>query len=194
MSITGKNGDTGSLEGTILISLARTGEGGPFDRAVVLLCSHGKDGAMGLIVNNQFPKPTLADLFNEFEIDAETDLSGVGVHFGGPVDRGRGFILHGADYECEGTLPVTPEIRLTIAQTILSDMAAGRGPKKFIVAMGYAGWDADQLEGELQRNMWLCGEAEADIVFAPESDAKWDLALQRIGISPANLVSQGGQA
>lgn len=183
-----------SLEGSFLISTARTGEFGIFDRAVILLCTHGPDGAMGLIVNNQFPKPTVADLFRELDIKSEVDLSGIGVHCGGPVERGRGFILHGADYVCEGSTPVTSDIYLTLAQTILGDLAIGRGPDRYLVAMGYAGWASDQLQEEIARNMWITGPADADIVFGSQCDEKWNLALERIGISPSALAFEGGSA
>lgn len=182
------------LDGSFLISLGRTGEAGVFDHALVLLCSHSKDGAMGLIVNNRFKAPTLADLFSEFNIKSTIDLSNVAVYCGGPVESGRGFILHTADYRCEGTVEVAGNICLTVAQTILGDMAIGRGPKRFLAAMGYAGWDAEQLETELANNMWLGAPATADILFAPRDADKWGMALESIGLTPSLLATGSGNA
>ncbi len=182
------------LEGSFLISLGRTGDAGVFDHALVLVCSHSSDGAMGLIVNNRFKAPTLADLFNEFNIKSTVDLSDAAVHCGGPVESGRGFILHTADYRCEGTVDLASNIRLTVAQTILGDLASGRGPSRFLAAMGYAGWDGDQLESELERNMWLGAPATADILFAPRDADKWGMALESIGLTPSLLATGGGSA
>lgn len=182
------------LEGTFLISMGRTGAAGIFDHALILVCSHGSDGAMGLIVNNEFSSPTLADLMREFKIHTTVDLSGIGVFCGGPVERSRGFILHSADYRCEGTVSVTGGIRLTVAQKILNDVAEGRGPKNFLTIMGYTGWAADQLESELERNMWIVAPSEAGIVFARHTAGKFDQALESIGLQSAFLIREGGNA
>ena len=187
--------DPESLEGKFLISLSRRDGGEPFDRAVVLLCEHSDEGAMGLIVNSQISRPTVGDLFKEFGIEGPPPGEGVGVHFGGPVETGRGFVLHSADYSCEGTKGVLPDVRVTIAQTILQDMAKGRGPSEYLFAMGYAGWAPGQLESELQRNMWICCDGDSGLVFgSEEANEKWEVALRGVGATPSTLAVTGGQA
>ncbi len=183
-----------SLSGFFLISTRRDPTGGPFDRSVVLLCSHDDSGAMGLIVNACLRKPTVGDLLEEFGHGANKALKSQGVHFGGPVETGRGFVLHGADYKCEGTIEVTDEIRLSIARQILADLAEEKGPSTFLVVMGYAGWASGQLEQELQRNDWIPGQAFADVVFDPGTIDKWEAALSRNGIEPVSLAPSGGYA
>lgn len=187
--------DTGdTLTGKFLISMARD-TSGPFDHAVVLLCEHSDEGAMGLIVNHQFPQPTVGGLLKEFEIECSLPFVDTGVYFGGPVDRGRGFILHGPDYTCEGTRDVIEDVRITIAQTILEDLGRGRGPSEFMVVMGYAGWGEGQLESELRENMWICADGDAGLVFGEGSvEERWELALNRLGIAAAMLDTTGGHA
>lgn len=183
-----------SLSGSFLISTRRDSTGAPFDRSVVLLCSHDDTGAMGLIVNACLRKPTVGDLLEEFGHTANESLKNRGVHFGGPVETGRGFVLHGADYECDGTIRVTEDIRLSIARQILVDLAAEKGPSAFLVIMGYAGWASGQLERELQRNDWLAGKAFAEIVFDSGTVDKWEAALSKNGIEPIALAPSGGFA
>ncbi len=183
-----------NLSGAFLISTHRDPTGAPFDRSVVLMCSHDKNGAMGLIVNACLRKPTVGDLLEEFGHGASETLKKRGVHFGGPVETGRGFVLHGADYSCDGTIDVTADIRLSIARQILVDLAAEKGPATFLVVMGYAGWASGQLERELQQNDWLTGKAYADIVFDQGKVDKWEAALSKNGIKPIALAPSGGVA
>lgn len=185
--------DFESLEGRLLISTSRTG-GGPFQRAVVLMCTHGSDGAMGLIVNAKCKEPQFTDLLEAFDIEAKIDVSEIPVYFGGPVETARGFVIHGMDFECDGTAEVTDEIRVSVAQFILSEIAAGRGPKQVVCAMGYAGWAPGQLEKELQLNQWMCGDAWPDVIFADSQADKWGLAMEQLGLTPAMLTTEGGQA
>ena len=198
MAEAGTDNETGTgatnLTGSFLISTRRDPTGAPFDRSVVLMCSHDKDGAMGLIVNACLRKPTVGDLLEEFGHGANESLKKQGVHFGGPVETGRGFVLHGSDYACDGTIVVTEDIRLSIARQILEDLAAEKGPSAFLIVMGYAGWASGQLEQELQRNDWLTGKAYADIVFDQGSVDKWEAALAKNGIEPIALAPSGGVA
>ena len=182
------------LGGSFLISTRRDATGGPFDRSVVLMCTHDDKGAMGLIVNASLRKPTVGDLLEEFGHGTSESLRHRGVHFGGPVETGRGFVLHGTDYSCDGTIEVADGVRLSMARQILVDLAEDRGPVSFLVVMGYAGWGAGQLERELQRNDWLTGRAYAEIVFADGSLDKWEAALTRNGIQPIALAPSGGVA
>ncbi|HBZ43586.1 MAG TPA: YqgE/AlgH family protein [Maritimibacter sp.] len=182
------------LTGKLLIAMP--GMGDPrFDRSVVYLCAYSDDGAMGLIVNKQVPDISLNDLLEQLEIDGGAGSKGVGVHFGGPVEGGRGFVLHSQDYEgSAGTLSVTPSISMTATKDILEDIAKGSGPTQTLTALGYAGWGPGQLEDELQQNAWLTVDADSAIVFDPDNDAKWMKALGKLGIDPLLLSAEGGRA
>lgn len=183
------------LLGNFLISMERTDQTSVFDHALIVLCSNSPTGGiMGLIVNSRFQSPSLADLFSEFNIKSTIDLSHVSVHCGGPVEGGRGFILHSADYKCDGTQQVNKGIALTVNQHILIDLARGRGPARYLAAMGFACWEAEQLEDEIERNMWITAPADPDIVFSDKDDEKWNMALEGIGVTPGLLSIAGGNA
>ncbi len=182
------------LTGKLLIAMP--GMGDPrFDRSVVYICAYSDEGTMGLIVNKRVPDITLDDLLDQLEIGVGTGSAGVGVHFGGPVEGGRGFVLHSQDYPgTEGTLSVTSTISMTATKDILVDIAKGAGPEQALTALGYAGWGPGQLEDEIQQNAWLTADADNAIVFDPDNDAKWTRALGHLGIDPLLLSAEGGRA
>ena len=164
-----------------------------FHRTVIYLCAHSEEGAMGLIVNKPAETLALGDLLERLGIPAE----GVGdevVRFGGPVETGRGFVLHSAEYESEGaTLKVDGTVSMTATLDILHAMAEGRGPRRRLVALGYAGWGPGQLESEIRANAWLVGAADPALVFDAANETKWARALAAIGVDPS-LLSAGGSA
>jgi putative transcriptional regulator len=122
-------------------------------------------------------------------------VGGTPVHFGGPVEHGRGFVLHSADYEIEGaTMKVDATFAMTATVDILQDMAKGKGPKRTLLALGYAGWAPGQLEGEIQANGWLMAPGDAELVFGTRDSAKWEAALKSIAIDPRLLSAEGGRA
>ncbi|MBV7377378.1 YqgE/AlgH family protein [Maritimibacter dapengensis] len=176
--------------------IAMPGMGDPrFEHSVVYLCAYSDEGAMGLIVNKRVPDITLNDLLEQLEIVAGSGSDGIAVHFGGPVEGGRGFVLHTQDYEgAAGTLTVTPSISMTATKDILEDIAKGTGPQQALTALGYAGWGPGQLEDELQQNAWLTVDADAAIIFDPDNDTKWSKALKKLGIDPLVLSAEGGRA
>ena len=141
-------GDASFLDGQLLIAMP--GMGDPrFDRSVIFMCAHSPEGAMGLIVNKPAPDLSFADLLSQLKIPATIDVKSIRVHFGGPVEHGRGFVLHSADYSVEeSSLQVSPDFAMTATVDILQDMARGSGPKRALMALGYAGWGPGQLEGE----------------------------------------------
>jgi putative transcriptional regulator len=184
-----------SLTGKLLIAMP--GMGDPrFDHSVVFLCAHSTDGAMGLIINKPTPELEFEDLLTQLKIPPPpAHRVKVGVHYGGPVEGGRGFVLHSSDYAGNSsTLKVDDRFGMTATLDVLEDLSDGAGPRQCILALGYAGWGPGQLESELRRNGWLTCDAETEIVFDAAADRKWHLALASLGIDPMMLSATGGRA
>jgi len=181
------------LDGQILIAMP--GMQDPrFSRSLVYLCAHSSDGAMGLIINKCAEDLVWEDLFDKLEIPLKSEIGPRPVHYGGPVETGRGFVLHSPDYHSdEATLSVGAETSMTTTIDVLQALASGDGPGRAIVTLGYAGWAPGQLESELQANGWLLCAADTDLIFGDEVDGKWDQALKKIGVNPA-LLGAGGHA
>lgn len=184
------------LEGQLLIAMP--GMGDPrFERAIVYMCVHNEQSAMGLIVNKAAPSITFRELLEQ--VDIETDLlaphTDIPVLFGGPVETERGFVLHSRDYHSEGvTLPVSDTVALTASVDILKAIVQGQGPARAIMALGYSGWGPGQLEGEIRANGWLHGPSDDELLFSRELDEKWPAALAKIGVDLSNLSSDAGHA
>lgn len=185
---------THSLSGKLLVAMP--GMGDPrFDHAVVMLCAHSGEGAMGLIVNKQVPELMLDDLLEQLEIERGEGSKGRTVHFGGPVEGGRGFVLHSTDYAGrETTMQIDDRFGMTATKDILVEIARGNGPRETLTALGYAGWGPGQLENELQQNAWLTVDADEAIVFDTANAEKWAKALKKLGIDPLMLSAEGGRA
>lgn len=166
-----------------------------FERSVILICSHSSNGAMGIIVN----KPTLdwkfEDVLKQLKINTKLSRPSQDVFFGGPVEYGRGFIVHSDDYEVpEVTVHIKENYRLTANADILCDMANGKGPKSSLLALGYAGWAPGQLEDELLSDSWLMCDPDSNLIFSENSENKWSAALSKMGVSPSHLATFSGQA
>lgn len=186
--------DAQFLDGQLLISMPGMGDM-RFERAVIFLCAHSTDGAMGLIVNKPAPELRFADLLTQLKITPTGDREDTRVHFGGPVEHGRGFVLHTTDYAVEGaSLTVSEAFAMTATVDILRDMAKGAGPARALLALGYAGWGPGQLESEIQANGWLTAGAEPDLVFGTRDTKKWEAALRSLSIDPRLLSAEGGRA
>ncbi|MGR3760499.1 YqgE/AlgH family protein [Roseobacteraceae bacterium NS-SX3] len=184
-----------NLTGKLLIAMP--GIGDPrFEHSVIFLCSHGDEGAMGLIVNKTAPGVQLSNLLDQLEISTRDAAQGaLPVRFGGPVETQRGFVLHSSDYESSvNSLPVTPEFSMTATLDILEDIAKGTGPAQLLVMLGYAGWGPGQLEAEIALNGWLTADADAALVFGEEDPDKWECALKSLGVDPLTLSSSAGHA
>ena len=183
-----------NLSGKLLIAMP--GMGDPrFEHSVVFLCAHSDDGAMGLIVNKPAPDLSFDDLQEQLGIKRSDKSQEIRVHFGGPVEHARGFVLHSADYGGEGaTLKVDNRFGMTATVDILQAIAAGEGPSSSLLALGYAGWGPGQLEDEILRNGWLTCDAAPDLVFSDRNDSKWSDALKTIGVDPISLSSTAGRA
>jgi len=165
-----------------------------FERAVIYLCAHNNEGAMGLVVNKLFEQLSFPDLLDQLNITSGPRTQQIRVHFGGPVESGRGFVLHSDDYVREGTMLVNSGFALTATIDILRAIADGEGPRSSILALGYAGWGPGQLETELAANGWLHVPADPELVFGGDLEHKWNLALGRLGITPTVLSSEAGHA
>lgn len=182
-----------SLVGQLLIAMP--GMSDPrFARTVIYMCAHSAEGAMGLVVNRALEQISLAELLQQLEIDATAVDDSVPVNFGGPVETGRGFVLHSPDYMREGTLVVTSSVSLTATIDILKAIASGSGPRRHLLALGYAGWGPGQLDSEILANGWLHVDADEELVFGTELDQKWDRAMAKLGINPILLSDAAGHA
>ena len=182
------------LEGMLLIALpGMTDE--RFAQTVIYMCAHSAKGAMGIVINKPIPGLSFAEVLKQLQIDTKPPIGEFPILYGGPVESGRGFVLHSGDYEgSDSTLPVSEDISLTATLDILRALAEGRGPKQALFALGYAGWAPGQVETEFQRNGWLHCKADPTLVFGVDPDAKWRTALQRLGIGPSGLVADAGRA
>ncbi len=188
------------LDGQLLIAMPVMTDP-RFERSVIFMCAHSEEGAMGLIINQEAQQITFPDLLERLEILPEgldsdsVDLDRIPIHIGGPVETGRGFVLHSRDYfVSDSTLPIKDNICLTATVDILKAMAHGTGPNRSILTLGYAGWSPGQLEREIQANGWLNCPADEDLVFAEDLGAKYDMALERLGIDPSFLVAEAGHS
>ncbi len=181
------------LEGKLLIAMP----GMPDDRfaqTVIYMCAHSSKGAMGIVINRPIPTLTFTQLASQLEIPVASGFPDFPVLYGGPVETGRGFVLHSDDYHGgEATLPVSGNMALTATVDILRAIAEGQGPKQALFALGYAGWGAGQVENEFHGNGWLHCDADDKLVFG-ESGKKWMGALNRLGIDPSGLVASAGRA
>ena len=164
-----------------------------FARTVVFLCAHGDEGAMGLVVNREADNISFDDLLEQLGIDDPT-INALPIHSGGPVETGRGFVLHSRDYFQEGSIEVTDSVAMTATVDILRSIAEGGGPRKRLLALGYAGWGQGQLESEIQANGWLIADADDDILFSFDVEQKWVQALANLGVDPAALSGTAGRA
>jgi putative transcriptional regulator len=182
------------LAGKLLIAMP--GMGDPrFEKSVILLCAHSSEGAMGLVVNKPSSDLSFSGLLEQLKIPQAPEGRDIRVHVGGPVERGRGFVLHSADYRSDGaTMTVPGGFGMTATIDVLTALASGRGPDAALLALGYSGWGPGQLEAEIARNDWLTGDALPELVFSRDDGGKWRGALKRLGIDPISLSGTAGRA
>jgi putative transcriptional regulator len=152
-----------------------------FQKSVVFICKHDDEGALGIIVNNKVDDLPLGQVYKQLGIAVPKTEVELPVLFGGPVETSRGLVLHSADYKREETLLIEGGMALTASLEILKDMADGSGPKQAWLALGHSGWSPGQLDREMQDNAWLVIDADLNLVFDPDFDAKWQRALDRLG-------------
>ena len=199
---TGHNApDDGYLDGQLLIAMPIMSDP-RFARSVIYMCAHSEDGAMGLVINQRASHISFPDLLSKLNIvssppegSISDNVRGMSIHVGGPVETGRGFVLHSSDYFSEdSTLAIEQGVCLTATIDILKAIASGRGPARAMLALGYAGWAPGQLENEINENGWLHCAADLDLIFGQDVEAKYERALKKIGVDIAMLSSQAGHA
>jgi putative transcriptional regulator len=198
-----QNGGTGRgyLDGQMLIAMPSMRDE-RFARSLIYVCAHSSEGAMGIVVNQPAANINFPDLLVQLEVIPAAELiqlpprvGSVKVLKGGPVETGRGFVLHSADFFIENsTLPIDDGICLTATLDILKAMARGNGPTSAVLALGYAGWAPGQLESEIQENGWLNCAADPELIFGNDIDGKYDRAMRKLGIDLGMLSSEAGHA
>jgi putative transcriptional regulator len=182
------------LDGKLLIAMP--GMGDPrFEKSVILICAHSPEGAMGLIINRPALDLTFANLLDQLSIPRAPEGRDIRIHSGGPVERGRGFVLHSPDYAGgPATMRIGSDYGMTATLDILEALARGDGPSRALLALGYSGWGPGQLEDEIRANGWLITDAAEDLVFSPDDAGKWVGALRAMGIDPLMLSAAAGRA
>ena len=185
-------GEATSLAGQMLLALP--GIGDPrFERSAIALCQHDARGALGIGVGELREGLSLHAIYRELEIEPG-EAPDVPVHNGGPVEPGRGFLLHSPEWSGQATLPVNDQFSLTISFDLLHAIAAGTGPQRWLFALGYAGWGEGQLDGEMKRHGWYACTAREEVLFATPARQRWKASWLAEGIDPALLASETGRA
>jgi putative transcriptional regulator len=182
------------LEGKLLIAMP--GMPDPrFEKSVIFICAHSSNGAMGLIVNKPLEGLSFRELMEKFEIAVTSDGGDTPILFGGPVNMGRGFVLHSADYNHDqATLPITAEISLTATTDILTAIAQGTGPMQSLLALGYAGWGEGQIEDEILANGWIHCDGDPSLIFSTPYEEMWETAIATLGADISGLSTEAGRA
>ena len=189
-----KEPNTTNLTGKFLIAMPNMVDS-RFKQAVIYICSHNAEGTMGLIINKTAINFNLSDLIKQLTLPAKIKPKAFPINIGGPVEPYRGFILHTLDYvNEENTVKVDQILGMTSTLDILEDIASSKGPETFLVALGYSGWGAGQLELEIKNNGWLVSEANLEIIFNNNNSTKWGEALKILGVDPILLSTDGGNA
>lgn len=181
------------LTGKFLVSMPDT-EDDIFNHAVVYVCSHGKEGAMGFVINKKLNWATFVDLSVPLPPHPTADLSSIFLYQGGPLEKVRGFVLHTPEYNKSGTFKIDNNVAISSSMDVLTDIANGTGPEKNIIAMGYSGWNPQQLEAEIVDNRWLVVPSDPEIMFNTPDEFKWERALDEAGVDFSRLINVTGHA
>lgn len=191
--------ERGFLDGQFLIAMPGMADAN-FARTVVYICAHSEDGAMGFVINRP-QQLSFSDVLLHLDLVGEDEvirLPGSTLNFpircGGPVESGRGFVLHSDDYMSESSIPVSDDISLTATLDIVRAISRGNGPQRGLMMLGYAGWGAGQIENEIGNNGWLSCPAQEELIFDTNLDSKYERALGLMGITPAMLSMEAGHA
>jgi len=184
---------SGYLSGQLLIAMPQMRDP-RFARGVVYLCAHSAEGAMGIMINRSFDGITFPELLEQLEIAPGPGCEHIRVHLGGPVEGGRGFVLHSPDYMHETSMMVDKHVALTATVDVLRAISQGEGPRASLLALGYAGWSAGQLDAEIRDNVWLNVPADDLLLFDDDIDHKWERAVHKLGIDLGLLSGDAGHA
>ena len=182
-----------SLAGQMLIAMP-TMQDPRFAQSVIYVCAHTDEGAMGLVVNRPLASPSFGDLLRQLKIDPVPPARTIRLCAGGPVDNSRGFVLHSTDWTADASLRVDESLALTASLDILKAIAGGGGPRDGLLALGYAGWGAGQLDLEMQQNAWLSAPPDREVLFDADHQTKWRRAFAKLRIDPALLSGAAGRA
>lgn len=183
----------GYLTGQLLVATPLITEE-TFHKAVVYVFAHDEAGAMGVVINRPIPNIHFSSLFEQLDIKLDSFDQDVPVYHGGPVDLARGFVIYDGEYPCAEAISISGGIGVTASAGILRDIAQGRGPQKSIIAVGYAGWSAGQLETEIEQNGWITVPATQELLFGLPDEAKWGTASSQLGIDMGFYSSAVGHA
>ncbi len=181
------------LTGQLLIAMPAI-EDPRFEQSVILVCAHTDEGAMGIVLNRPLPTLSFEALLQQLDVEPTPPARQIRLCEGGPVDHGRGFVLHTSDWKGDGSLEVADDLALTASLDILHEIAVGRGPKEGLLALGYASWGPGQLDQEMQDNVWLSAPAKHDVLFDDAYDTKWRRAMAILRIDPILLSGAVGHA
>jgi putative transcriptional regulator len=165
-----------------------------FHQTISCICEHNENGAMGIIINRVHHMLTAKDIFEELKIKYTPAAQSIPVHLGGPVHVGEIFVLHGPPFNWEASLMITPSLAMSNTRDILEAVAAGKGPRDFIITLGCAGWGPGQLEYEIKENAWLNHPIFEENIFDMPIEARWEEAVKKMGIDPALLSNKAGHA
>jgi putative transcriptional regulator len=185
--------ETGLLTGQLLIAMPAMNTP-HFSQAVIYLCAHTPEGAMGIVLNRPLATPSFDDLLEQLDVAPVPPMRRIELCRGGPVDNARGFVLHTADWTGDGSLVVDDRVALTASLDVLKAIADGGGPKRGFLALGYAGWGPGQLDQEMQDNAWLSAPASVDLMFDSEHGTKWRRAMAILKVDPILLSDTAGHA
>ncbi len=183
----------GYLAGKILLASPNMTDG-RFRQAVILLCQHNAEGAMGIILNKPLPNMQVGELIKQFDLETDSITGAEPIYFGGPVESVRGFVLHTDEYVSPETQSIFPHVNLTATIDVVRHIAGNTGPRKRLMALGYAGWDSGQLERELQENAWLVAEGSEALLFDVPVDARWHIGYESVGLEPTRFMETSGSA
>ncbi|NBO18107.1 MAG: DUF179 domain-containing protein [Proteobacteria bacterium] len=182
-----------SLAGRLLVATPLIQES-CFTRSVIYMCAHNEAGAMGVIINNSIDSVSISDVFDQLSIRTEGSPASFPIHFGGPVESNRGFVLHSSDVVSEDSVVDGSGIALTASLSMLQMVAEGHGPADGMLLLGYAGWSAQQLESEIESGSWIVVPATQQLVFGTDNDLKWSVAMSSLGIDIGHLSTDIGHA
>lgn len=185
--------DETSLTGQLLIAMPAMDDPN-FAHSVILLCAHTHEGAMGIVLNQPLAKPSFDALLTQLDVEPVPPARQIQLCQGGPVDHGRGFVLHTSDWTSDSSLRVDERLSLTASLDVLQEIAQGGGPKEGLLALGYSSWGPGQLDREMQENVWLSAPAKLDLLFDPDHDSKWRRAMGILRVDPVLLSSVAGRA
>ena len=165
-----------------------------FRQSVVLLCQHNANGAMGIVLNKPLPNMQVAELIKQFDLETDSVTGAEPIYFGGPVESIRGFVLHTDEYVSPETQSILPHVNLTATIDVVRHIAGNTGPRKRLMALGYASWEGGQLERELEENAWVVAEGSEAVLFDVPVEARWHFGYESVGLEPSRLSQTSGSA